>query len=114
MIINALSVDVEEYYHGIEFEAAVPPEQRCFLPSRVEENTKRVLALLEMLGVHATFFVVGQVAESYPGLVRKINEAGHEIACHSYRHELVSRQIPEEFQNDVRQAKAILEDVIGK
>ncbi len=114
MITNALSVDVEEYYHSIEFETAFPGESRGFLPSRVEESTERVLTLLSTLGVHATFFTVGQVAEAHPKLIRQVSEAGHEIACHSYCHEFVSRQTPEEFQCDIRRAKAILEDLTGK
>lgn len=113
MITNALSVDVEEYYHGREFEAAIPAEQRCYLPSRVTDSTEKVLALLEMLTVRATFFVVGQIAEEHPALLRKIHRAGHEIACHSYRHELVSRQTPAEFRIDVRRAKQVLEDFTG-
>lgn len=114
MITNALSVDVEEYYHSIEFETAFPGEERCTLPSRVEESTERVLALLSTLGVHATFFTVGQIAEAHPKLIRQVSEAGHEVACHSYRHELVSRQAPEEFRCDLRRAKVILEDLTGK
>lgn len=114
MITNALSIDVEEYYHSMEFEAAVPPGQPRYLPSRVEESTKKVLALLEPLSVQATFFIVGQVAEDHPQLIRKIHQAGHEVACHSYRHELVFRQPPAEFRVDVRRAKAILEDLTGE
>ncbi len=114
MITNALSVDVEEYYHSMEFEAAVSAEDRCYLPSRVEDSTEQVLELLAVIGVHATFFVVGQIAEAHPRLIYKIKEAGHEIACHSYRHELVSRQSRDEFQADVQRAKAILEDISGE
>lgn len=114
MITNALSVDVEEYYHSMEFEAAVPAEQHRYLPSRVEESTEKVLALLETLNVQATFFIVGRIAEEHPQLVRGIFQAGHEIACHSYQHELVSRQTPEEFRADVRHAKTILEDLTGE
>lgn len=114
MLTNALSVDVEEYYHSVEFEAAVPEDQRCHLPTRVEESLDRVLALLASLGIRATFFIVGQVAEAHPAMVRKIEKAAHEIACHSYRHQLVSRQNPQEFRADVRRAKALLEDLSGK
>ena len=114
MITNALSVDVEEYYHGMEFEAALPGRQRESLPSRVEGNVDRVLALLAEHEVYATFFTVGQVAEDHPEMIRKIDGAGHEVACHSYRHELVYRQSPEEFRTDIRRAKAVLEDLIGK
>jgi polysaccharide deacetylase family protein (PEP-CTERM system associated) len=114
VITNALSVDVEEYYHGIEFEAAVPPDQRESLPSRVEESVERVLALLGAHGVHATFFTVGQVAKAHPQMIREINSQGHEVACHGYRHDLVSRQSPDEFRADVRRAKAVLEDLSGR
>ena len=112
-ITNVLSVDVEEYFHGMEFESAVPLNQRGTLPSRVEENTDRVLALLHDHKVHATFFTVGQIAEQHPGMLRRIAAEGHEVACHSYRHELVFRQSTEEFRADVRCAKTVLEDITG-
>lgn len=114
MVVNALSIDVEEYYHGMEFEAAVPADQRGELPSRVEESMERVLDLLAVHNVHATFFTVGQVAETHPSMIKTINQAGHEVACHSYRHELVFRQSPQEFRSDIQRAKRILEDLIGK
>ena len=113
-INNALSVDMEEYYHGMEFEAALPSGARERLPSRVEFNTGLVLDLLARRGVSATFFVVGKVAEAHPALVRRIARAGHEVACHSYRHELVSRQSPQDFRSDVHRAKAALEDLTGQ
>ena len=108
MILNALSIDVEEYYHGMEFEAAMPGGQRESLPSRVEESVEKVLTLLAAHHTTATFFTVGQVAEAHPEMVRTISRAGHEVACHSYRHELVYRQNPEEFRDDIRRAKTIL------
>jgi polysaccharide deacetylase family protein (PEP-CTERM system associated) len=114
LIRNALSVDLEEYYHGMEFEAALGPDRSRHLPSRVEWSTGRVLDLLERNGVRATFFTVGSVAEAHPELLRRIAAAGHELACHGYAHELVSRQQPEEFRADVRRAKAIIEDLVGR
>ncbi|NOT54889.1 MAG: DUF3473 domain-containing protein [Deltaproteobacteria bacterium] len=110
---NVLSVDVEEYFHGMEFESAVSPEQRGMLPSRVEGSMDRVLALLHEHGARATFFTVGQLAEQHPGMLRRMIAEGHEVACHSYRHELVSRQSAEEFRADVRRAKGVLEDISG-
>jgi polysaccharide deacetylase family protein (PEP-CTERM system associated) len=98
----------------MEFEAAVPTDQRSSLPSRVEESVDRVLALLDVHHAYATFFTVGQVAEAHPAMIRKIDREGHEVACHSYRHELVSRQSPDGFRADVRRAKAVLEDMLGK
>jgi polysaccharide deacetylase family protein (PEP-CTERM system associated) len=114
MIRNALSIDLEEYYHGMEFEAALGNEGRSRLPSRVEWSTGRVLDLLERSGVRATFFAVGTVAEAHPDLVRRVSAAGHEVACHGYAHELVSRQDPSVFRADVRRAKALLEDLSGQ
>jgi polysaccharide deacetylase family protein (PEP-CTERM system associated) len=113
MITNALSIDVEEYYHGMEFEAAMPGGKRDSLPSRVEESVEKVLFLLAAHETTATFFTVGQVAQAHPEMVRRICKAGHEVACHSYRHELVYRQSPDEFRSDVHRAKAILEDLTG-
>lgn len=114
MVVNALSVDVEEYYHGVEFEAAVPGAARRQLPSRVEWSVDRVLDLFDGAGVQATFFIVGQVAAQHPAMVRRIAASGHEIACHSDRHELVSRQTPATFGADVARAKACLEDLCGE
>jgi polysaccharide deacetylase family protein (PEP-CTERM system associated) len=114
MITNALSIDVEEYYHSLEFEAAIPATHRCQLPSRVEESTEKILTLLDLLQVHATFFVVGQIGEAHPSLVKRIQVAGHEIGCHSYQHELVSRQTADVFRTDIKRAKAILEDLTGQ
>ncbi len=113
MILNALSVDVEEYYHGMEFEAAVPAGQRPALPSRVEESLSRVLDLITCHGLRATFFIVGTVAREHPAMVRRICRDGHEVACHSFAHELVWRQTPQEFRGDLRRAKAMLEDLAG-
>lgn len=112
-VCNALTVDVEEYYHGMEFEAAVPPDDRRHLPSRVEASVDRVLRLLDASRVHATFFVLGSVARAHPAMVTRIAEAGHEIACHGDAHELVPRQTPAEFRADVRRARESLEDIVG-
>jgi polysaccharide deacetylase family protein (PEP-CTERM system associated) len=114
MITNVLSIDVEEYYHGMEFEAALPGGRREQLPSRVEGSVARVLEILAAHNIRATFFTVGQVAEAHPEMVRRIDRAGHEVACHSYRHELVHRQSRTEFREDIRRAKAVLEDLSGK
>ena len=113
-VVNALSVDVEEYYHAIIFREATGGLDRRLLPSRVEESIHQVLALLGHGEIQATFFVLGEVAAAHPAMVRKIAGEGHEVACHGDRHELVSRQTPEEFRADIRQAKALLEDLAGQ
>jgi polysaccharide deacetylase family protein (PEP-CTERM system associated) len=112
-VVNALSIDVEEYYHATVFHEAVNGVT-AGLQSRVEASTERVLALLEAAGVKATFFVLGEVGADHPALVRRIAQAGHEIACHGYHHTLVSDQSREEFRAGIRRAKAVLEDVGGQ
>jgi len=114
MIVNALSVDVEEYYHGLEFEAAVPADERRQLPSRVEKSVELVLDVLARHSTRATFFIVGEVAEAHPAMVERVARAGHELACHTYSHELVSRQTPEQFRADVRRAKRIIQEIAGQ
>jgi polysaccharide deacetylase family protein (PEP-CTERM system associated) len=112
-VVNALSVDVEEYYHATVFQEAVNGAT-AGLESRVEASTERVLALLAGHSVKATFFVLGEVGAAHPGIVRKIAREGHEVACHGYDHTLVSRRSPDEFRAEIRQAKAVLEDVGGQ
>ena len=113
-IVNALSVDVEEYYHAIIFREATGGLDRRLLPSRVEESIHRVLALLGHGEIRATFFVLGEVAAAHPAIVRKIAGEGHEVACHGDRHELVSGQTPNEFRADIRRVKGLLEDLTGE
>jgi polysaccharide deacetylase family protein (PEP-CTERM system associated) len=111
-IVNALSIDVEEYYHATVFQEAVGGVTGG-LQSRVERSTDRVLDLLDRAGVKATFFVLGEVASAHPGLVRRLAGGGHEVACHGYDHTLVSRRSPDEFRAEIQRAKAVLEDVTG-
>jgi polysaccharide deacetylase family protein (PEP-CTERM system associated) len=108
-IVNAMTIDVEDYYHASAFDAVVPFDQWGRLESRVCANTERLLGILDDAGVRATFFVLGWVAERHPALVRRIAGCGHEIASHSYRHRLVYRMSREEFREDLRRAKAAIE-----
>jgi polysaccharide deacetylase family protein (PEP-CTERM system associated) len=119
MITNALSVDVEEYYHAAIFRkgAAARHETSAMVPrsfeSRVEHSVERLLGLLRDHHARGTFFVLGEIAALHPALVRRIAEEGHEIACHGDRHEDVYQQGPREFRADIRQAKMRIEEVIG-
>lgn len=108
-----LSVDVEDYYHVEAFADVVAREQWPAYPSRVENNTRRLLDLLEAAQVKATCFILGWVAERYPGLVRQIAARGHEIACHSYWHRPIFRLTPAEFRQDTRRAKDVIEQAAG-
>jgi polysaccharide deacetylase family protein (PEP-CTERM system associated) len=110
---NALTIDVEDYYHVAAFESVVSVADWDRYESRVEHNTEKILALLDDASVHATFFVLGWVAERYPQLVRRIARAQHEVACHGYAHRRVYTMTPHAFRQDVRTAKQLIEDAAG-
>lgn len=112
-ILNAMTIDVEDYFHVSNFERVVTPESWAGRESRVERNTDHLLRIFTDAGVTATFFVLGWVGERFPHLVRRIVDAGHEVASHGYAHRLIFDQSPQEFREDVRRAKALLEDVCG-
>ena len=111
--LNALTVDVEDYYQVEAFAKVVRREDWTNWESRVERNTKFLLEMFAQRKVHGTFFTLGYVAEQHPQLIREIAQAGHEVACHSYYHRLVYSQTPDEFREDLRSAKHRLEDLIG-
>jgi len=110
---NILTVDVEEYFHPSEVQRSVGPSEWDRLPSRVEGQVYQVLQLLDRHKVSATFFILGWVAERHPGLIRRIAATGHEVASHGYEHRLVFEMTPEEFRQDLRRAKRVLEDAVG-
>jgi polysaccharide deacetylase family protein (PEP-CTERM system associated) len=112
-IINAMSVDVEDYFHVSAFARSVGRQQWDRLESRVEANTDRLLSLFDDVGLRATFFILGWVAERNPALVRRIAAQGHELACHSYGHQLVYDLTPDEFRADLRRARAAIEAAAG-
>ncbi len=112
-IVNAMSVDVEDYFQVSAFDHVVPRASWEGRESRVCANTERLLALFEEAGVRSTFFVLGWVADRFPGLVRRIAGGGHEIASHGYGHRLIYEQTPAEFREDVRRSKAALESTTG-
>jgi polysaccharide deacetylase family protein (PEP-CTERM system associated) len=110
---NALTCDVEDYFHVGAFEKVIAKSRWNELECRVPRNIDRVLQLLADAGVHGTFFTLGWVAQHFPKTVRRIADEGHEIACHSMNHARAWTLQPEEFQQDVVTAKRILEDVSG-
>ncbi len=112
-MINALTIDVEEYFHPTEVQLSTGPSDWDALPSRVELQVDRVLRLLDRHSVPATFFVLGWVAERHPRMVRKIAAAGHEIGCHSYAHQLVNRMTPEQFRRDTDRAVTRIAEACG-
>ena len=114
MVLNALSVDVEDWFHVGAFERTISRPSWDGLTHRVERNTDAVLALFAETGVSATFFTLGWVAERYPALMRRIAEAGHEVASHGYDHARVFTLSPEAFRADLRRSRALLEDASGQ
>jgi polysaccharide deacetylase family protein (PEP-CTERM system associated) len=112
-VINAFSIDVEDYFHVAALAEAISPTDWKNWEYRAESNTDRILTLLAERGISGTFFVLGWIADRSPGLVRRIARAGHEIASHGYSHRLVYRQTPSEFVEETSRSKALLEDLCG-
>jgi len=108
-----LSVDVEDYFQVEAFSGQIPRSEWDRWPSRIVANTHRVLDLFDEYQVKATCFTLGWVAAKYPALVREIQERGHELACHSYWHRLVYGLSPDEFRQDLREARDALEQAGG-
>jgi polysaccharide deacetylase family protein (PEP-CTERM system associated) len=113
-IVNAMTIDVEDYFQVSAFDAVVRREAWADFPSRVVANTEKILAIFSEHRVRATFFVLGWVAERFPSIVASIAAAGHELASHGFMHRLVYEQTPDAFRDDVRRAKALIEDQAGQ
>lgn len=132
-MFNILTIDLEDYFQVHAFSRVIRYEDWDKFGCRIERNTDRLLDILNVVTqnskldhsityslnnsltqrVKATFFVLGWIAERYPGLVRRIQKEGHEIACHGYAHQLVYTQSRDEFRQDIKRAKSILEDITG-
>jgi polysaccharide deacetylase family protein (PEP-CTERM system associated) len=130
-MLNFLTIDIEDYFQVHAFSKVIKYESWKNHECRIERNTNRLLEILNSsiqhstrntqnlafkppTGIHATFFILGWIAERYPGLIRNIKEAGHEIACHGYAHQLIYSQSKDEFREDIRKAKGMLEDITGE
>ncbi|MGE3686132.1 MAG: XrtA system polysaccharide deacetylase [Acidimicrobiia bacterium] len=112
--IHCLSFDVEEHFQVSAFDSVARRHRWDDFESRVEPNTDKILQLLSDTNQHATFFILGWIAERHPRLVLRILDAGHEVASHGYGHELVTTLTRDQFRADVRRARAILESIIGQ
>ncbi|MDR1493294.1 MAG: DUF3473 domain-containing protein [Planctomycetaceae bacterium] len=112
--INAMTIDVEDYYQVAAFEKVVSPQDWEQWESRTVANTRKILQILESYRVKATFFVLGYEAERRPELVREIAAAGHEIGSHGYAHQLAYKQSENVFREDVRRARKLLRDLSGQ
>jgi polysaccharide deacetylase family protein (PEP-CTERM system associated) len=113
-MLNALTIDVEDYFHVAAFARQIDPETWDSYSLRVEKNTDRILDLLGQRGVKATFFILGWVAERCPDLVKRIQGLGHEIGCHSYGHQAIYNGTYEDFERDLRRAKAVIQNITGR
>ncbi len=111
-MLNVLTVDVEEHFHVAAFYSSVSPESWGEQPSRVDRNVNLVLEILDRHDAKATFFVLGWLAERRPDLVRRIASAGHELGCHTFAHQMVYSQTPEQVRSDLRRARQILMDAV--
>lgn len=121
-----LSIDVEDYFMVAALSKVVKRADWDRYPLRVEQNTRRVLDILDEAASRshapgassplqsATFFCLGWVGERCPALIREIHSRGHEVACHGYDHQMITAMTPGEFRQDIRKAKAILEDITGR
>jgi polysaccharide deacetylase family protein (PEP-CTERM system associated) len=112
-IVNALSIDVEDYFQVAAFagQISITDWDRC--ESRVERNVDLILDLLADYETKATFFTLGWIGDRYPNLVRRIVHEGHELASHGYSHQKATLQSSREFSEDITRAKSALEDIGG-
>jgi polysaccharide deacetylase family protein (PEP-CTERM system associated) len=113
-IRNAMTIDVEDYFQVSAFAGHISKESWPSLPCRVEANVDRILAVLDSAAIKATFFTLGWIAERYPAMVRSLVDQGHELASHGYAHQRASDQDKNEFNDDIRRSKALLEDIGGQ
>ena len=111
---NALSIDLEEYFQIHALSGLIDPVSWTGFPSYVEENTVRILDLLEEQQIKTTFFCLGWIARHHKDVIRRIHGMGHEIASHGYAHQVIYSQNREDFRQDVSNAKDVLEDIIGE
>ncbi len=112
--VNAMSVDVEDYFHVEALKDNYNIDMWSGLEHRVEKNTHQVLDLFSETNVKATFFTLGWVAQQYPALIRRMADEGHEIGSHGLEHKRIHTQSRSEFQADIRKSKNLLEDTGGQ
>ena len=112
-ITNAMTVDVEDYFHVSAFENNIQRSNWNNMPLRVERNTYRLLELFEKYNTKSTFFVLGWVAQKCPQLIQDIVAQGHELASHGYAHQRATTMSKEALIDDIKSSKDILEEISG-
>ncbi len=110
---DLLSVDVEEYFHATLFESIIPRSEWEERQGRSAPRVETLLERFDQWDVRATFFILGWYAERNRTQVRRIHEAGHEVACHGYDHTTIGAMSQDRFREDVRRAKGLLEEIAG-
>lgn len=113
-MLNALTIDVEDYFHVSAFEKCISCDEWEDMPRRVEANTNRVMDILDECALKATFFVLGWVAERHPELVRRMSKEGHEVCCHGFSHQRITAMTQQEFADDLDRSKKLLQDLSGQ
>ena len=108
--MNVFSVDLEDWYHGIE----LPFEDWSSYEDRLWKGVNVLLQLLDKHNTKATFFTLGWVGEKYPKLIKEISDLGHEIASHGLSHDLLHNMSKQQLEDDICKSTAILEDIIGE
>ncbi len=111
--MRILTFDIEDWYHFLEHRSTKSETQWKDFEPRVRQNTAGILEFLARHQQKATFFIIGWIAKNYPGLVKEISDAGHDIGLHSYGHQLVWQQTPDEFRQDLLRNIGVLEDQLG-
>jgi len=111
--MRILTFDIEDWYHFLEHRSTRDETQWKDFEPRVRRNTANILEFLESHQQKATFFIIGWIAKNNPGLVKEIADAGHEIGLHSYSHQLIWQQTPDEFRQDLLRNIGVLEDQLG-
>src|SRR5436190_8975752 len=112
-VSNALTIDVEDYFQVEAFFKVIDRGSWDTFECRVERNVDEILQLLDLHGARATFFTLAWIARRYPNVIKKIVQAGHELASHGSEHRRADAQSPRDFRLDISQAKSILEDIAG-
>ena len=110
---NAMTVDVEDYFQVSAFDSVISREDWASIPARLPRNVEKILQLFDDEGVKGTFFTLGWVCEKFPEVVRRIADAGHEVASHGHEHFRVGTMTPEQLHSDVEMTRKRLEDVSG-
>ena len=109
-MLNAISIDVEEYFHAANLEPYIPREKWNDQVSRLSYSVNKTLDILDASSTKATFFILGSLVKKHSKIIQSISKAGHEIASHGFNHKLVYQQTSDEFFEDINSTKKALED----